>query len=113
MSATLPDFQPLPASTKALAATDATGNVQVRLGTQPSLQQKWYLITNTAAADTAWIEVGTTNAVAAVIPVGATPGSMPVLPLHTIGINGSYGDWVAAICATGKTASLYITVGHI
>lgn len=108
----LNNFQPLPTSTTSISATDATGRVLVRGTTQPGLQQKWYMITNADTSNIAFVEVGGST-ITATLPNGATPGSMPVLPGQTVAIDGSGGHYVAAICLSTKTATIYITQGHI
>lgn len=112
MTLVLNNFQPLPGSTVSISATDASGRVLVRASTQPGLQGKWYSVTNADSANIAFVQVGGST-VAATLPNGATPGSEPVLPGQTISIDGSTGRYVAAICLSTKTATIYITQGHI
>ena len=97
------------ATTVSLAATQASGNVQLAsTGTgqsQVEIQNK--------GPGWAYVAFGKDNSVAATVPNGATAGSYPVGPgqskLVSVGTNALF---MAAICDSGGTATLFATIGY-
>lgn len=115
MSATYgTNFQPLPLGTWALAVTDASSNLLVRPETPPTENQKWLLLQN-LGSKTVYVEAGKTNSTAAVVPLAAGPvvGSMPIRANDSIIIQQPYGIYIAAICATGDSSTLTISIGRV
>lgn len=59
-------------------------------------------IRNLDSTNTAYVEMGTTASVVAVIPTSATLGSMPIGPGETIALSiPAVSIWFAANCVTG------------
>ena len=96
-----------PKSTGTTSITTAASSARVAL--VPSGQHQ-FAITNADTSNVAFVEFGTST-VTAVVPSGATPGSMPILPGQTRGITVS-GDvtHAASICSAG-TPVVYFTPG--
>lgn len=113
-------------STVSLAATSTTGNVALggsATTTQGVLQTTQIIVTSPAttnglsggtAASIAYIRFGTSSAIAATAPNGATPGSIPILPgsIQTFTVPASYYTHVAAITPSTGGATLFFTQGY-
>jgi hypothetical protein len=97
-------------STVSLAATQTSGNVQL---SGVATGQSQCEIQNKDTANWAYVAFGKDNTVTATVPNGATGGSYAVGPgqskIVTVGTNALFA---AAICDSGKTATLFFTVGY-
>lgn len=72
--------------------------------------QHQFAVCNSDTSNVAFVEFGTSTVVA-VVPNGATPGSMPILPGQTRGITVSLDvTHAAAICSAG-TPLVFFTPG--
>ena len=61
----------------------------------------------------AYFAVGTDNTVVAKVPTAATPAlGVPVLPNEIVVYSFTPSAWIAAICSTGLTTNLLVTVGE-
>lgn len=113
-------------STVSLAATSTTGNVALggsATTTLGALQSTQIIVTSPAttnglsggtAASIAYIRFGTSSAIAATAPNGATPGSIPILPgsIQTFTVPAGYYTHVAAITPATGAATLFFTQGY-
>lgn len=89
-----------PQKTGTVSITSATSSANVALLNKPSSMT--VRVKNLDATNIAYIEFGTSSAVAATIPNGATPGSMPIGPGETAGFTlPGVPCWAAAICSAG------------
>lgn len=93
-------------STVSLAVTDASGSRQF------NMQQGDEFAVRVAnlGAKTAFVRFGPSDVTAA-IPSGATKGDV-ALPAGAVEIFSTQQPYLAAICATGETTTLYITPGE-
>jgi hypothetical protein len=97
-----------PKSTGTTSITSAVTSARVALVPSNSRQ---LVVTNSDATNAAFVELGG-SAVAAVVPNGATPGSMPILPGTSRSITISDGvTHAAAICSAG-TPIVFFTPGN-
>lgn len=105
-------FHPKATSTVSISATTASSNVALAKVPTGSFQVR----VHNAGASTAFIARGTDSTVAATVPSGATPGSMPV-PAGAVEVltfnspDAAPITHVAAITA-GGAATIYFTVGE-
>lgn len=95
-------FAPKSASTTLITAGLASTNIALPSVAAAKLVMR---IKNLDATNTAFIEIGNTSAVAAIVPTSATLGSMPVGPGETLAISvPDVSLWAAAICTAGTPA---------
>lgn len=91
-------FTPFTAGTKQISATGTTGNVALAMDST-------YLEVSNDGPDTVFVELGGSTVTAA-----ANTG-YPVLPGQSKLIMRSSATYAAAICASGKTATVYFSAG--
>lgn len=107
----LQPFFPNFAKTVELAVSAVTGNVPISRGSVGDASQQ--LRVANIGTKTCWIEFGSTS-VAATLPAGATPGSMPLLAgtseIYTVPAASCTN--VAAICTGADTTTLHVTSGN-
>lgn len=100
-------FSPQSTGTVSITSGAATANVAI-LNKPPSNVCRVY---NSDATNYAYIEIGTTVAVAATAPVGGTPGSMAIGPGQVVHLAlPAVPAWLAALQHTGA-ALIFITPG--
>lgn len=113
-------------STVSLTASGTTGNVALggsATTTEGVLQTVQLIVTSAAttnglsggtAASVAYLRFGTSSAVVAIAPSGATPGGLPILPgsIQTFTIPASYYTHVAAITPATGGALLFFTQAY-
>lgn len=96
------------AGTVALTAAATTSNVAVGNGTSSHVMR----VKNLDTTNIAYIEIGLTSAVTAVVPVsGAAKGAIPIGPGETAGFSIPDNAWVAVICTAG-TPTVCFTPGN-
>lgn len=96
-----------PKSTGTVSITSATSTARVALVPTGANQVS---IKNVDATNVAFVEFGDSTVVA-VVPSGATPGSMAVGPGERVGVSIGAATHVAAICGAG-TPIVYFTPGR-
>lgn len=101
-------FTPKAASTVVITCAITSANVPFSPG-QTGLDCR---IRNLDPTNTAYVELGITASVVAVVPTSATLGSMPIGPNETIALSvPAVSLWFAAICTAG-TPALAFTPGN-
>jgi hypothetical protein len=97
-----------PKSTGTTSITSAVTSARVALVPSNSRQ---LAVSNSDTSNIAYVEFGDST-VAATVPSGATPGSMPILPGQTRGITiGANVTHAASICSAG-TPIVFFTPGN-
>lgn len=103
-------FAPQPSNSAALAVTDTSTAtpIQVKGALNNATQRMVY----NAGPNDCFLANGASN-VAAVVPVAGTPANGTPIPAGAV-MTLSYppNTYFAAICATGKTATLYLVPGE-
>jgi hypothetical protein len=98
-------FTPKSTGTTSITSAVTTANRLLTVSGQHQLA-----ITNSDTSNVAFVELGDSTVVA-VVPSGATPGSMPILPGQTRGVTLAPGvTHAASICSAG-TPIVYFTPG--
>lgn len=102
-------FTPKAASTIVITCATTTANVPLTNIGNSALDLR---ARNLDATNTAYVEIGTSASVVAVIPTSATLGSMPIGPNETIALSiPAVSLWIAAICTAG-TPAVALTPGN-
>lgn len=107
---------PVPGGTHAIAATDVSARRALpgpsATTSQGVNQLRQYKVVNAAAsASTVFVRFLADNSGAAVVPAApATAGDTPILP-GAIEVFTAAATYIATICASGGTATVYVTAG--
>lgn len=99
-------FSPDYTGTVSIAATAASASVAL-----PAAHTGQIEISN-EGPDTVFVKLASASGPVAAVPNGASAGSYPVLPGQSKNVSVRLVSHVAAICASGKTASVWFTVGQ-
>jgi hypothetical protein len=99
-----------PQTTGTVSITSAVTSANVALLNKPS--SCTCRVYNSDATNIAFVEFGTANTVAATVPNGATPGSLPIAPGQSVNIAIPEGPamFAASICSAG-TPKVFFTPG--
>lgn len=98
-----------PRATGTTSITSGVASAAVALGNTASERQ--LRIKNVDTTNIAFVEFGVST-VAAIVPSGATPGSMPIGPGETAGISLPLSVTHAAAICTAGTPIVYFTPGN-